>query len=51
MSQQNLKISEGNNGQRFEVGFLSPPQLKNNLNNENAVKALLFGCRFGKSGV
>ena len=24
-------------------------QLKNSSNNENAVKALLFGCQFGKS--
>ena len=30
----------------FQIGFL-----KNSSNNENTVKALLFGYRFGKSGV
>ena len=30
------------------AGFLSPPQLKNSLNNENTVKNTAFGCRFGK---
>ena len=26
----------------FQVGFLSPPQLKNSLNNENTVKSTAF---------
>ena len=26
----------------FQVGFLSPPQLKNSLNNENTVKGAAF---------
>ena len=35
----------------FEVGFLSPLQLKNSLNNENTVKSTAFWLPVWKSGV
>ena len=35
----------------FQVGFLSPPRLKNSSNNENTVKSTVFWFSVWKSGV